>query len=133
MRRAPGAIRVVPRAVRHYDHTPRPDAPQRPAAGLSSNRPEKVTMNRSPWKLARSLAAAALVGAAATTTLATAATPAFPADSTMAKIQKRGEVVIGVKFDVPMFGQKNPLTGQLQGYEIDIANQLGRDLFGSDG
>src|SRR6185437_305495 len=116
MRRAPGAIRVVPRAVRHYDHTPRPDAPQRPAAGLSSNRPEKVTMNRSPWKLARSLAAAALVGAAATTTLA--------------KIQKRGEVVIGVKFDVPMFGQKNPLTGQLQGYEIDIANQLGRDLFG---
>ena len=89
-------------------------------------------MNRPTRQLVRGLGAAAWICAAAATP-AIAATPAFAPDSTMGKIQKRGEIVIGVKFDVPMFGQKNPLTGQLQGYEIDIANQLGRDLFGSDG
>lgn len=83
--------------------------------------------------LTRIFGAATLLCAATATTLATAAAPTFPPDSTMAKIQKRGEVVVGVKYDVPMFGQKNPLTGQLQGYEIDIAKQLGRDLFGADG
>lgn len=90
-------------------------------------------MNRLTRELARGLGAAALICAAQAAAPAAAATPTFAPDSTMAKIQKRGEIVIGVKFDVPMFGQKNPLTGQLQGYEIDIANQLGRDLFGSDG
>jgi glutamate transport system substrate-binding protein len=79
------------------------------------------------------LAGVAFAYAAAPTTLAVAAPPAYPPDSTMAKIQKRGNLVVGVKYDVPMFGQKNPLTGQLEGYEIEIANQLGRDLFGSDG
>lgn len=84
-------------------------------------------------RFSRVLAGATLAFAAMATTLAMAAEPSFPPDSTMAKIQKRGDVVIGVKYDVPMFGQKNPLTGKLQGYEIDIANQIGRDLFGSDG
>ena len=90
-------------------------------------------MNPQAHRLSHLVAAAALACAAGATSLAIAATPTFAPDSTMAKIQKRGELVVGVKFDVPMFGQKNPLTGQLQGYEIDIANQLGRDLFGSDG
>src|SRR5690625_3636354 len=64
---------------------------------------------------------------------AVAKAPEFPADSTMAQIQDKGKIVIGVKYDIPLFGQRNPLTGKLQGYEIDIGEQLGRDLFGEDG
>lgn len=84
-------------------------------------------------RLLRCVAVLLLAVAAGATTLAQAAPPDFAPDSTMAKIRDRGEIVIGVKYDVPMFGQKNPLTGKLEGYEIDIARQLGRDLFGSDG
>jgi len=32
----------------------------------------------------------------------------FPAGSAMAKLQDEGEITIGVKFDVPPFGFKNP-------------------------
>lgn len=90
-------------------------------------------MKHANHRLMHILACTTFMCAAVPAMPAFAAAPSFPPDSTMAKIQKSGEIVIGVKYDVPMFGQKNPLTGKLQGYEIDIANQLGRDLFGSDG
>ena len=75
-------------------------------------------MNPQAHRLSHLVAAAALACAAGATSLAIAATPTLAPDSTMAKIQKRGELVVGVKFDVPMFGQKNPLTGQLQGLSL---------------
>ncbi len=59
--------------------------------------------------------------------------PSFPKDSTMARIQARGELVVGVKFDVPTFGQKNPITGEVEGFEPDLARILGEDLFGAPG
>ena len=49
---------------------------------------------------------ATTAAAAATTTAAQ--TEEFPAGTTMAKIQDKGEIVIGVKYDVPPFGFKNP-------------------------
>jgi glutamate transport system substrate-binding protein len=98
-----------------------------------SKPPETATMYPSIHRVTHFLACIALACTATATTLAVAAAPVFPPDSTMAKIQKRGDITIGVHYDVPLFDQKNPLTGKLQGYEIDIANQLGRDLFGSDG
>jgi glutamate transport system substrate-binding protein len=53
----------------------------------------------------------------------------FPAGSTMAEIQDRGELRIGVKFDVPPFGLNNPQTGEVEGFDVDfgkyIAEQLG--------
>jgi len=59
----------------------------------------------------------------------TSPTEEFPANSTMAKIQKKGEIVIGVKYDVPPFGFKNPKTGKIEGFDVDfgkaIADKLG--------
>jgi ABC-type amino acid transport substrate-binding protein len=53
----------------------------------------------------------------------------FPADTTMGKIQAKGEIAIGVKYDVPPFGVKNPQSGDIEGFDIDvgkaIANKLG--------
>lgn len=56
---------------------------------------------------------------------------AFPAGSTMEKIQKRGRLIVGVKYDQPAFGQLNPLTRQPEGFDIEIARMIAEDLTGS--
>lgn len=61
---------------------------------------------------------------------ATATTPAktFAAGTTMAKLQKAGSITIGVKYDVPPFGFKNPRTNAIQGFDIDIGKAIAADL-----
>ncbi len=58
-----------------------------------------------------------------------AQTEEFEAGSTMAAIQEKGEVVIGVKFDVPPFGFNNPQSGEVEGFDVEvgkiIADKLG--------
>jgi glutamate transport system substrate-binding protein len=57
------------------------------------------------------------------------ANPSFAAGSTMEKLKSAGKVKIGVKFDQPGIGNKNPSTGQPEGFDIEmgkiIAGQLG--------
>jgi len=70
-------------------------------------------------------------GGAASTPAATSSAPPekFAADTTMGKIQKKGEITIGVKYDVPPFGFKNPSSGEIEGFDIDfgkaVADALG--------
>ncbi len=52
----------------------------------------------------------------------------FPADTTMGKIQKRGEIKIGVKFDVPPFGFKNPQTDEVEGFDVDMGKLVAEAL-----
>ena len=52
----------------------------------------------------------------------------FAADTTMGAIQEKGELVIGVKFDVPPFGFKNPQSGDVEGFDVDMGNAIARDL-----
>jgi ABC-type amino acid transport substrate-binding protein len=46
----------------------------------------------------------------------------FEAGTTMADIQDKGTITIGVKFDVPPFGFKNPQTGDVEGFDVDMGN-----------
>ncbi len=64
-------------------------------------------------------------GSAATTP---AQTEEFPAGSTMAKIQDKGEIVIGVKYDVPPFGFKNPRSGAIEGFDVDFGKAIAEAL-----
>ncbi|MDQ4025975.1 MAG: glutamate ABC transporter substrate-binding protein [Actinomycetota bacterium] len=48
----------------------------------------------------------------------------FPADTTMGKIQERGTLIAGVKYDVPPFGFKNPQTNEVEGFDVDIAQEI---------
>jgi ABC-type amino acid transport substrate-binding protein len=57
-----------------------------------------------------------------------AAVEEFPAGSTMAELQDKGEIVIGVKFDVPPFGFKNPQTGDVEGFDVDLGKAIAEDL-----
>jgi ABC-type amino acid transport substrate-binding protein len=52
----------------------------------------------------------------------------FPAGSPLAAIQEKGEITIGVKFDVPPFGVKNPQTGDVEGFDIEMGKAVAAKL-----
>lgn len=52
----------------------------------------------------------------------------FEAGTTMKKLQDAGEVTIGVKFEVPPFGAKNPATGKVEGFDIDLGKAIADEL-----
>jgi glutamate transport system substrate-binding protein len=52
----------------------------------------------------------------------------YPADSTLGKIQAKGELTVGVKFDVPPFGFKNPQTNNVEGFDVDMGKALATKL-----
>ena len=52
----------------------------------------------------------------------------FEAGTTMAKLQDKGEIVIGVKFDVPPFGFENPQSGEVEGFDVDLGKMIAEEL-----
>jgi glutamate transport system substrate-binding protein len=52
----------------------------------------------------------------------------FPEDTTMGEIQAKGELVAGVKFDVPLFGFNNPQTDEVEGFDPDLAQRIADEL-----
>jgi glutamate transport system substrate-binding protein len=52
----------------------------------------------------------------------------FPADSPLGAIQAKGEITIGVKFDVPPFGVKNPQTGDVEGFDVEMGKAVAEKL-----
>nr|WP_221333085.1 glutamate ABC transporter substrate-binding protein [Nocardia transvalensis] len=55
---------------------------------------------------------------------------ALPAGSTMARIAAKGRVTVGVDQNTYLFGFRDPVSGQLEGFDIDLAREIARDLFG---
>ena len=48
----------------------------------------------------------------------------------MAEIAERGRLIVGVDQNTNLFGFRNPATGQLEGFDIDIAREIARAIFG---
>ncbi|RSM62273.1 ABC transporter substrate-binding protein [Kibdelosporangium aridum] len=55
---------------------------------------------------------------------------AMPADSTMAKIVARGKLIVGVDQNTYHMGFRDPFTGEIQGFDIDMARGIAAALFG---
>ena len=55
---------------------------------------------------------------------------AMPPSTTMSAIQERGRLIVGVDQNQYLFGYRNAFTGQLEGFDIDIARQIARAIFG---
>ena len=74
-------------------------------------------------------------GGSTSTTPATtvAGPPQFAVGTTMATIQARGKMILGTKFDQPLFGLKNPTNNQVEGFDVEIAKIIARAIFGADG
>ena len=52
----------------------------------------------------------------------------FPENTTMGKLQAAGEIKIGVKYDVPPFGFKNPQNDEIEGFDIDLGQAIADKL-----
>lgn len=74
------------------------------------------------WLLYLGMLAAAVVGAWLVTGFGSAAHAG--SRDTLAEIRQRGVLVVGVKRDVPLWGQLDPRTGRLVGLEPDLAADL---------
>ncbi|WP_019423981.1 transporter substrate-binding domain-containing protein [Paenibacillus sp. OSY-SE] len=54
------------------------------------------------------------------------------AASTVETAKERGKLVIGVKFDTNLFGLKDPASGEVKGFDIDIAKAIATKLLGDE-
>ncbi|MDM5187120.1 glutamate ABC transporter substrate-binding protein [Bacillus sp. DX4.1] len=48
------------------------------------------------------------------------------------QIKKRGKLVVGVKHDTNLFGLKDPSTGKVEGFDIDVAKALAKKILGDE-
>ena len=48
----------------------------------------------------------------------------------MDAIRQRGHLVAGVSADTLLFGFRNPLSGQLEGFDVDMVRQVAQAIFG---
>ncbi|WP_028546406.1 transporter substrate-binding domain-containing protein [Paenibacillus taiwanensis] len=73
-----------------------------------------------------------LVAAFVVSALMGCAKQASEAEGTIAKIKKQGKIIAGVKYDLNLFGLKDPASGQVQGLDIDIAKQIAKKVLGDE-
>jgi len=55
---------------------------------------------------------------------------AMPSGSTMAKIHDRGRLIAGVSSDTLLLGSRSPLTGQIEGFDIEMLKAVSKAIFG---
>jgi aspartate/glutamate/glutamine transport system substrate-binding protein len=53
-------------------------------------------------------------------------------DNVLERIKERDKIVFGVKHDTKLFGLKNPSSGDVEGFDIDIAKQLAKEILGDE-
>jgi glutamate transport system substrate-binding protein len=60
-------------------------------------------------------------GGGTSTSYEVVSNPSFAAGTTMERLAKAGSIKVGVKADQPGLGNKNPATGQYEGFDIEVA------------
>ncbi|MFE3451657.1 glutamate ABC transporter substrate-binding protein [Nonomuraea sp. NPDC059194] len=50
--------------------------------------------------------------------------------STMEKIKKRGELIVGGSLDAPLLSQQNPVSGEVEGFDADMGKALAKYIIG---
>ena len=56
--------------------------------------------------------------------------PAGQLTGRLAQIRDRGYLIAGVSADTQLLGARNPLTGQIEGFDIDFVSQVAKAIFG---
>jgi polar amino acid transport system substrate-binding protein len=64
--------------------------------------------------------------------LASYAPRATARGSTLAKIRDRGRLIAGVSADTYLLGSRNPFTGQIEGFDIDMVKAVAEAIFGDE-
>ncbi|MEF3305225.1 glutamate ABC transporter substrate-binding protein [Paenibacillus sp. GYB003] len=55
-----------------------------------------------------------------------------PAASPVEQIKARGKLMVGVKYDLNLFGLKDPATGKVEGFDIDLSKAIAKKIFGDE-
>src|SRR5574341_1367158 len=72
-----------------------------------------------------------LVSIAVTACGSPSALPLAKEGTLLRKIQDRGKVIVGVKYDVPTFGYLNSKTNTLEGFDPAVAREIAAYIFGN--
>ncbi|GHH41811.1 glutamate ABC transporter substrate-binding protein [Lentzea cavernae] len=56
----------------------------------------------------------------------------MPDGSTMAKIAQRGRLIAGVDQNSYLMGFRNSFTGEIEGFDVDVARQIAKAVFGDE-
>ncbi len=56
--------------------------------------------------------------------------PLAPEGTLLRKIQDRGKLICGTKYDIPTFGYLNPRTNQVEGFDVEICRAVAEYIFG---
>jgi ABC-type amino acid transport substrate-binding protein len=67
-------------------------------------------------------------GGAAQTATPQAEVEQFEPGTPLGDIQQKGEIAIGVKYDVPPFGFNNPKTNEVEGFDVDLGRAIAERL-----
>ncbi|GLY00178.1 glutamate ABC transporter substrate-binding protein [Actinoplanes sp. NBRC 101535] len=54
----------------------------------------------------------------------------MPAGSYMEEIRKRGRLILGTSQDSLLFSSRNPFTGAVEGFDVDMGRQIAAAIFG---
>jgi putative glutamine transport system substrate-binding protein len=50
----------------------------------------------------------------------------------IAKIKERGKLLVGVKYDTRLFGLKDPASGNVEGFDIDVSKAIAKKILGDE-
>jgi polar amino acid transport system substrate-binding protein len=53
------------------------------------------------------------------------------ADAAVASIRARGRLIVGLDIGSNLFSFRDPITGEIVGFDVDIAGEVARDIFGT--
>ncbi|OMC53436.1 ABC transporter substrate-binding protein [Mycobacterium sp. IS-2888] len=53
------------------------------------------------------------------------------ADAAVADIRARGRLIVGLDIGSNLFSFRDPITGEISGFDVDIAGEIARDIFGA--
>jgi polar amino acid transport system substrate-binding protein len=53
------------------------------------------------------------------------------ADAAVADIRARGRLIVGLDIGSNLFSFRDPITGEITGFDVDIAGEIARDIFGT--
>lgn len=99
-------------------------------APVSAATKKRVTTTKKKKVVATAAPTTAAAKVADTTLPPVAKASALPASAE--KIKAKGKIVVGVKFDVPFMGLKNAVSGNVDGFDTEMAKIIARKIFGTD-
>lgn len=53
------------------------------------------------------------------------------ADAAVATIRQRGRLLVGLDIGSNLFSFRDPITGEITGFDVDVAGEVARDIFGT--